>query len=80
MSKFKDNLIFWTAHAKLNKRLSSIIKNLEKYLDKHSKKQQEELANKLSAEYYERKKDWRKKAPKWLISTNLDMSDWIYSS
>ena len=33
MSKFKDNLIFWTAHAKLNKKLSLIIKNLEKNLE-----------------------------------------------
>lgn len=74
--KAKDVLIFWVAHAKLNKQLN---KKLDKLLammskdNKEMKAKRDVIAKQIEADYQARKKKYPAEIPKYLFATRLDL-------
>ena len=79
--KAKDVLLFWVAHAKLNKQLN---KKLDKLLAMMSKDNKEMRAKRdvtaklIESDYQARKKKYPAELPKYLFATRLDLDQSTY--
>ena len=74
--KFKDVLLFWVAHAKLQKKLKKRLEILTNFMCKESKDvklRRDAMKKAINEEYVMRKKKYPKEIPKYMKASKIEL-------